>query len=541
MTRHDQRPNVVLILADDLGYSDIGCYGGEIDTPNLDRLAAGGLRMSQFYNTARCSPSRASLLTGLHPHQTGIGILVEDQRPHGYQGSLNDRCVTVAEVLRSHGYGTYMSGKWHLTGNTAQPDGAWPTERGFDRFYGTLAGAGSYYNPATLTRDTATIPESQLPDDWIYTDAISDQAAAFIDDHIKQRARDPFFLYVAYTTPHWPLHAPPDDIETYAGRYDQGWDQLRARRMQRLIKEGLLDPATDLSQRDPDVAPWDEPPHHQWEAMRMQTYAAQVTRMDVGIGRIIDTLESQGQLDNTMLIFLSDNGGSAEGQPLGYVDEALDARPNVNRLTRAGERVYGGNTPKVAPGPESTWHPTGEAGRTSRTRRSASTSHGSTKAASPPPSSSTGPNTCATPARSGTPHTNYPTSWRPSSTPPTSPTPATIPAGTSCHPKAPACFPPGTVTSTPPPANTRSTGNTWGTPPCATADGNSSAPIPTIGNSTTSQPTGQNSMTKHATTQRSLPNSPPHTKAGQNDAASSPANRFPTTPVVPPEIWRPQL
>jgi arylsulfatase len=384
MTRHDQRPNVVLILADDLGYSDIGCYGGEIDTPNLDRLAAGGLRMSQFYNTARCSPSRASLLTGLHPHQTGIGILVEDQRPHGYQGSLNDRCVTVAEVLRSHGYGTYMSGKWHLTGNTAQPDGAWPTERGFDRFYGTLAGAGSYYNPATLTRDTATIPESQLPDDWIYTDAISHQAAAFIDDHIKQRARDPFFLYVAYTTPHWPLHAPPDDIEAYAGRYDQGWDQLRARRMQRLIKEGLLDPATDLSQRDPDVAPWDEPPHHQWEAMRMQTYAAQVTRMDVGIGRIIDTLESQGQLDNTMLIFLSDNGGSAEGQPLGYVDEALDARPNVNRLTRAGERVYGGNTPKVAPGPESTWHPTGEAGRTSRTRRSASTSHGSTKAASPP-------------------------------------------------------------------------------------------------------------------------------------------------------------
>ncbi|WP_129668545.1 arylsulfatase [Phytoactinopolyspora endophytica] len=355
MTRQEQRPNVVLILADDLGYSDIRCYGGEIDTPNLDRLAAGGLRMSQFYNTARCSPSRASLLTGLHPHQTGIGILVEDQRPHGYQGFLNDRCVTVAEVLRSHGYGTYMSGKWHLTGNTDRLDGAWPTERGFDRFYGTLAGAGSYYNPATLTRDTTPISESQLPGDWFYTDAISDQAASFVDDHIAKRARDPFFLYVAYTAPHWPLHAPSDDIEAYAGRYDHGWDQLRARRMQRLFGEGLLDEATELSQRDPDVAPWDETPHQQWEARRMQTYAAQVTRMDLGIGRIIDALESQGQLDNTMLIFLSDNGGSAEGQPLGYVDEALDPRPTVNRLTRHGERVYRGNTPDVVPGPESTW------------------------------------------------------------------------------------------------------------------------------------------------------------------------------------------
>lgn len=358
------RPNIVLVLADDLGFSDVGCYGGEIDTPHLDRLARDGVRMSQFYNTARCSPSRASLLTGLHPHQTGIGILTTDQRPYGYQGFLNDRCVTLAEVLRDAGYGTYLSGKWHLTGSFTEPDGVWPTERGFDRFFGTLGGAGSYYDPITLTRDTTPVDRSELGEDWYYTDAISDEAARFITEHVAEQVDghrdDPFFCYVAYTAPHWPLHAPEDAVRAYDGRYDAGWDDLRRARTERLVADGVLDDRA-LSDRDPEVPAWDDVPDQEWEARRMQVYAAQVTAMDAGIGRIVDALEATGRLEDTIVIFLSDNGGSAEGQPTGYVDEAADVRPTVNLATRDGRRVFRGNVPEVAPGPPDTWASYGRA------------------------------------------------------------------------------------------------------------------------------------------------------------------------------------
>lgn len=164
------RPNVVVILADDMGYSDIGCFGGEIRTPHLDALASRGLRMSQFYNTARCSPSRASLLTGVHPHQTGIGVLTDDDRPRGYAGTLDPRYPTIAELLRAQGWSTYMSGKWHLCGEMREPDDAWPTRRGFDRFYGTIAGGGSYYAPATLTRGETNIEDEVTDPDFYYTD-----------------------------------------------------------------------------------------------------------------------------------------------------------------------------------------------------------------------------------------------------------------------------------------------------------------------------------------------------------------------------------
>ena len=183
------RPNVLLILNDDMGYSDLGCYGEEIETPNLDQLAENGIRFTQFYNTARCSPSRASLLTGLHPHQTGIGVLTEDNsRGGGYPGNLNDRCVTLPEVLKPYGYRTYMSGKWHVAHDFVRVSATWPRHRGFDRFYGTLAGAGSYYDPNTLTRDNANIEqEAQQDPNFYYTDAISDNAVRFIQEHVAPR------------------------------------------------------------------------------------------------------------------------------------------------------------------------------------------------------------------------------------------------------------------------------------------------------------------------------------------------------------------
>jgi len=201
-------PNILIILNDDMGFSDIGCYGGEIQTPNLDRLAANGLRYSQFYNTARCSPSRASLLTGLHPHQTGIGILTYSNGPEGYAGNLNRSCVTVAEVLKQNNYKTYLSGKWHISSSLSEPTDAWPLQRGFDYFFGTIIGAGSFYHPNTLTRGNDNIEHEAANDpSFFYTDAISDQAVAYIRQHKQANPDTPFFQYVAYTAPHWPLRA----------------------------------------------------------------------------------------------------------------------------------------------------------------------------------------------------------------------------------------------------------------------------------------------------------------------------------------------
>ncbi|MDN5654329.1 MAG: sulfatase-like hydrolase/transferase, partial [Kocuria sp.] len=210
------RPDIVLILADDLGYSDLGCYGGEIDTPRLDALAAEGVRLTQFYNTARCSPSRASLLTGMHPHQTGIGVLTGDDSPAAYQGTLQPDVPTRAEMLSTGGYRTAAVGKWHLAADVRTPNDAWPTRRGFDSFYGTLTGCGSYYAPPTLVRDETDIEEEAQEPGFYYTDAISDEAVRSVEE--SSDTEEPLFLYVAYTAPHWPLHAPEEDIATYTGR-----------------------------------------------------------------------------------------------------------------------------------------------------------------------------------------------------------------------------------------------------------------------------------------------------------------------------------
>ena len=360
-----RKPDIVLVMADDMGYSDIGCYGSEIDTPHIDRLAAEGSRFSQFYNTARCSPSRASLLTGLHPHQTGVGILTKDDRPHGYRGSLNDNCATLAEILADAGYATCLSGKWHLASNTKAPNGAWPTERGFNRFYGTLAGSCSYFQPATLTRnETPAEAEATQDPGYYYTDAISREACAFVRE--QGDSDDPLFLYVAYTAPHWPLQALEDDIAKFRGRYDAGWDALRQQRLERLRESGLLAGSLDSladCPRDPGEPSWEQADHKAWEARRMEVYAAQLHRMDQGIGQILDALDAAGRLDNTLVIFLSDNGACAEVLPLDGSAEAFKKRrPDLDRLKpRNGNELQVGNEPSINPGTEDTFASYGRA------------------------------------------------------------------------------------------------------------------------------------------------------------------------------------
>ena len=358
-TRPPARPNVVLILADDLGYSDLGAYGGEIDTPYLDQLAAGGARLTQFYNTARCSPSRASLLTGLHPHQTGIGVLTGDDSPVGYKGNLNRNCATMAEIFSANGYATGMTGKWHLAADVRNPNDAWPTRRGFDYFYGTLTGCGSFYNPGTLVRGEENIEHEALDPDFYYTDAITDEAVNFLGRSSAGSA--PFFLYVAYTAPHWPLHAPEPDIDKYEGRFDAGWDRLRRERFDRQYELGIVEPGSQLSPRDPEESAWEDVPDKDWQARRMQTYAAQVDKMDRGIGRIIAELKAGNQFDNTIIIFLSDNGASPEEIPH-FERSTFVQRTDIFRShTRDGEAVQLGNEPGIVPGPENTYSSYGRA------------------------------------------------------------------------------------------------------------------------------------------------------------------------------------
>jgi arylsulfatase len=314
------RPNVVLMMADDMGYSDIGCYGGEIATPNLNRLAEGGLRFTQFYNTARCCPTRAALMTGLYQHQAGVGHMTADKGFDAYRGDLNTRCVTIAEVLRPAGYGTYMSGKWHVTKHT-KPEGPkfnWPLQRGYSRYFGTISGAGSYWTPATLTDDNTQIEPPA--EGFYYTNAIADHAATFIADHHQSRPDDPLFIYVPFTSPHWPLHAPRKDVERYLGKYSKGWDALRAERHERMIAMGIVDASWPLTPRDEAATAWDQLDAEKKKEMdlRMAVYAAQIDVMDQGIGRIVAALEKTGRLENTLIFFLADNGGCAEGGPWGF-------------------------------------------------------------------------------------------------------------------------------------------------------------------------------------------------------------------------------
>ena len=363
-TAKRKRPNIIVMMADDMGFSDIGCYGGEINTPNLNELAAGGLRFTQFYNTARCCPTRASLMSGLYQHQAGVGHMMGDYGYDGYRGELSNRCVTIAEALKTAGYSTYMSGKWHVTKST-KPDGDkhnWPRQRGFDRFFGTIHGAGSFYDPNTLTRDnTQIVPGSK---DFYYTDAISDNASKFISEH---KGENPFFMYVAYTSPHWPMHAKPQDIARYKGRYAGGWDALRAERHKRMIEMGIVDSKWKITPRDEAVAPWEEAKDKEWFERRMEVYAAMVDCMDQGVGRIVRALKRTGKFDNTLVFFLADNGGCAEEygsrgavkpdpsrpvvlKPMGRDELQTRMQPAVTRDGRPVRTGYG-----VMPGPADTY------------------------------------------------------------------------------------------------------------------------------------------------------------------------------------------
>ncbi len=315
-----KRPNIVLIMADDMGYSDLGCYGSEIRTPNLDRLASEGLRFSQFYNAARCCPTRASLLTGLYPHQAGVGKMVGFEGAGPYQGFLNDRCVTIAEVLKRGGYATYMSGKWHV--GEERPN--WPVDRGFDRHYGLISGAMSYFDirkgkSPGVKRLFAKDGEAHMPpsEGFYATDAFTDFAVDCISQH--ENPEQPFFLYLAYTAPHWPLHALPEDVARYRGTYRKGWPELRRKRYQRLIELGLIQDCWPLSGQDDAAADWESLDDETKRTMdhKMAIYAAQIDRMDQGIGRLMDALRRKRADDNTLVLFLSDNGACHESGALG--------------------------------------------------------------------------------------------------------------------------------------------------------------------------------------------------------------------------------
>jgi arylsulfatase A-like enzyme len=313
------RPNIVLIMADDMGFSDIGCYGGEVNTPNLDRLAAGGLRFTQFYNAARCCPTRASLMTGLYPHQAGIGHMVGDKGYPAYQGYLNERCVTIAEALKLGGYRTMMSGKWHV--GEERPH--WPVDRGFDRYYGIISGGANYFDisktKAPGVKRTMAIDDKPFvpkPGSFYMTDAFSENAVKFIGEH--GRSPEPFFLYLPYTAPHWPLHAWPADIAKYKGKYLKGWDRLREERHERMIKMGLVSRKWKMSPRDTATWPWDNEKNKELLDLKMAVYAAQIERMDYGIGRVLEKIKDIGVQENTLVMFLADNGGCAEGGPVGF-------------------------------------------------------------------------------------------------------------------------------------------------------------------------------------------------------------------------------
>ena len=351
----EKKPNIVLILADDMGFSDIGCYGSEIHTPNIDRLAENGVRFTQFYNNARCCPSRASLLTGLYPHQAGLGNMAGAKKSApGYTGELNNNCVTIAEVLKAGGYNTYMAGKWHVANSVDGTDRHnWPLNRGFDRFFGTIRGGGNYYNPLGLFSDDDPV---EADSNFYYTDRISDNSRKFILEHNKSKD-NPFFLYVSYTSPHWPLHAPDSMILKYSGNYNGGWDSLRVERLNRQIEMGIFPKGFVMSEGDPEVQAWDTTADKKWQVRRMEVYSAQVEAMDRGIGQIVEAIESVGQLKNTVIIFLSDNGACAEKL-------APETKNQLIKLIGSDETKYGQpidfcNNPSIMPGGESTFQSVG--------------------------------------------------------------------------------------------------------------------------------------------------------------------------------------
>jgi arylsulfatase A-like enzyme len=351
-----ERPNVILIMVDDMGFSDLGYHGGEIDTPNLDALAKGGVRFSQFYNSGRCCPTRATLMTGLHPHEVGIGHMTQspgsnrgEGRPPAYQGYLNRSCVTIAEALEGHDYATLMAGKWHL-GNNARD--RWPLQRGFEKYYGCISGATRFFHPIsprdiTLGNEQLSKPESTTDEAFYTTDAFTDYAIRFLKEEQAGKKR-PSFLYLAYTAPHWPLQAFEDDVAKYRGKYKIGWDKVRQQRLQRQIESGLISPDWALSPRTPGIPDWDSLDEKKQDEMdlKMAVYAAMIDRVDQNVGKLVAHLKESKTFDDTLIFFLADNGGCQEGGMLGRGNFYDIEKRNLEHANSYGEAwANASNTP----------------------------------------------------------------------------------------------------------------------------------------------------------------------------------------------------
>lgn len=359
-SKKDDRPNIIIILADDLGYSDLGCYGGEIETPNLDRLADKGIRFTRFYNAGRSCPTRASLLTGLYPHQAGVGRMTFDEKQPGYRGTMTHNGVTIAEVLKESGYQTGMIGKWHVAETPLRkdqrrwlahqvyhedfaPKDNYPSNRGFNDFYGTIYGVINFFDPFSLVNGDK--PVKTVPDDYYATIAMTDSAVSYINRYAE--SENPFFLYLSFHAPHWPLHALPEDIGKYENTYKEGWDKIRAARYAKMKELRIFGNSTDYLSPRQFTDKWSDNPNKKWDVQAMAVHAAMVDRMDQEIGKVVKTLEETGKLDNTLIIFLSDNGASNEDCQ-NYAPGEND-RPDE---TRDGRRIIYPRSKEVLPGPE---------------------------------------------------------------------------------------------------------------------------------------------------------------------------------------------
>lgn len=335
-----QIPNIIYVVADDLGFSDLGCYGGEIESPVLDRLASNGIRLTQFYTTGRCCPSRASILTGQYPHKVGLGHMTTNDlgRP-GYRGVVSSDAKTIPQLLKAASYRSFIAGKWHLGTDD-------PTQHGFEEFYGTLVSAKRFFDPLHLIRlPEGRVPKQYAAGEFYATDAVTDHALEFLDK-ANETPTKPWFLYIAYNAPHFPLHAPKSDIAKYSERYHSGWDTLRSERLARMKAMGIVAPGTKLSPRssyrnygetEVGVNPaWNSLPSNRRLdlARRMAIYAAMVDRLDQQFGRVVSYLEQTQQIDNTLIVFTSDNGACFEWDPFGF-----DIKSSNQNILHTGEMI----------------------------------------------------------------------------------------------------------------------------------------------------------------------------------------------------------
>jgi arylsulfatase len=347
---NSRRPNIILVLVDDMGFSDLGLMGSEIRTPHIDSLAQNGLLFSSMYNCARCCPTRAALLTGLYPHNAGIGHMGANLGTPAYQGYLRNDAATIAELMRQGGYRTLMSGKWHVGGDfwarlvdtwrVGDVDRPTPRQRGFDRFYGIIDGVTHFFSPHYVMEDDRRVEVS--PTDYYFTDAITDKAIAMIDETAAKQK--PFFLYLAHAAPHWPLHAHEEEIARYDQTYKKGWDSIRTARHEEMVARGVLQHKWEISPRDTAAPAWGDVKASDWEASRMAVYAAMIDRLDQSIGRVLARLKQLEIYDDTLILFLSDNGGCAEFMA---EDGWAKFMPDIHN---DGRKIEMGNRPNLRPG-----------------------------------------------------------------------------------------------------------------------------------------------------------------------------------------------